>query len=440
MSDKELWIGRSEYAQMFALEEQLAHWKNEAAAVTAAMQRRIDALETEKEQVETEWSHARTENTLLMKTLEHCRGEMDDTRRELHKVLEHKLQALKQMAQKALQSLQTESGKLVEAEKRVEKLEDERDKIRTVLHEKETGNEALRIQREELLQHVATLMKQVEYGQDKISKAERAAETTIDRLTRAEAALTESVKSLRRDLMEAESCVVVLVEERDETKKTLTAKELMIETLTAQQSELALAVQKLETELKTLRSKRSAETEAHEEMIGYLEKENEIVHTLQESLRRAEPSLELVQAQIGASELRVAKLEEERDVARTFLTEKESSHESLSAVQKDLQQKVCALELELRALRETSAAKLAAAKETITSLERSKEEAAATLACAFLVVLVHFKRIPIERGMVRSSTFHAAKLSRQAPTSMIALILAQISQILALILAAISRI
>ncbi|KAI9907940.1 hypothetical protein PsorP6_003135 [Peronosclerospora sorghi] len=74
--------------KVFALEEQLTHWKNEVAAVTAAMQRRIDALETEKEQVETEWSHARTENALLMKTLEHCRGELDDTRRELHQVLE----------------------------------------------------------------------------------------------------------------------------------------------------------------------------------------------------------------------------------------------------------------------------------------------------------------------------------------------------------------
>ncbi|KAI9919139.1 hypothetical protein PsorP6_011816 [Peronosclerospora sorghi] len=115
---------------------------------------------------------------------------LKDTRRELHQVLEHKLQALKHMAQKSLQSLQTESGKLVEAEKHVENLEDERDKIRTVLHEKETGNEALRMQREELLQHVATLMTQVEYRKDKMSKDARAAEAKIDRLTRAEAALT----------------------------------------------------------------------------------------------------------------------------------------------------------------------------------------------------------------------------------------------------------
>ncbi|KAI9910828.1 hypothetical protein PsorP6_011144 [Peronosclerospora sorghi] len=92
-----------------------------------------------------EREEVQAENDLLMKTLQHCRGELDDTRRELHQVLEHKLQALKQMAQMALQSLQTESGKLVEAEKRVE--------------------------------------------------------------------------SLRRDLMEAESCVMVLVEERDEAKK-----------------------------------------------------------------------------------------------------------------------------------------------------------------------------------------------------------------------------
>ncbi|KAI9912536.1 hypothetical protein PsorP6_006720 [Peronosclerospora sorghi] len=134
-----------------------------------------------------------------------------------NKELEHKLQALKHMAQKALQWLQRESDKVVEAEKRVEKLKDERDKIRTVLHENETGNKALRMQREELLQHVATLMTQVEYGQDKMSKDARAAEATIDRLTRAEAALTESVESLRRDLMAAESCVMVLVEEAGET-------------------------------------------------------------------------------------------------------------------------------------------------------------------------------------------------------------------------------
>ncbi|KAI9916689.1 hypothetical protein PsorP6_017041 [Peronosclerospora sorghi] len=60
-------------------------------------------------------------------------------------------------------------------------------------------------------------MTQVEYGQGKMSKDARAAEATIDRLTRAEAALTESVESLRRDLMEAESCVMVLVEEAGET-------------------------------------------------------------------------------------------------------------------------------------------------------------------------------------------------------------------------------
>ncbi|KAI9919505.1 hypothetical protein PsorP6_017420 [Peronosclerospora sorghi] len=66
---------------------------------------------------------------------------------------------------------------------------------------------------------------------------------------------------------------------------------MMIEILTAQQDKLALAVQTLETELKTLRSKRSAEIESHEEMIGDLEKAKETVDTMQESLRRTETSI-----------------------------------------------------------------------------------------------------------------------------------------------------
>lgn len=88
----------------------------------------------------------------------------------------------------------------------------------------------------------------------------------------------------------------------------------------------------------------------------------------------------MIREQLAQSELRVAALEQERDATRTSLNEKVSTHETLSALQEDLQNKVDALETELKELRETSSADLAAANETIASLKEAEAEEVETLA------------------------------------------------------------
>ncbi|ETI47807.1 hypothetical protein L914_07795 [Phytophthora nicotianae] len=114
--------------------------------------------------------------------------------------------------------------------------------------------------------------------------------------------------SPKRDLAEAESCVMVLVEER-------TAKDQKIEEMTSQQGELELAAQKPESELNTLRSKSSADPEATREMLRGLQESEahaeEAVKGLQESYSQAEASLQTVQEQLA--ELRVAALEKKRE-------------------------------------------------------------------------------------------------------------------------------
>ncbi|ETP45614.1 hypothetical protein F442_08017 [Phytophthora nicotianae P10297] len=116
--------------------------------------------------------------------------------------------------------------------------------------------------------------------------------------------------SPKRDLAEAESCVMVLVEER-------TAKDQKIEEMTSQQGELELAAQKPESELNTLRSKSSADPEATREMLRGLQESEahaeEAVKGLQESYSQAEASLQTVQEQLAESELRVAALEKKRE-------------------------------------------------------------------------------------------------------------------------------
>ncbi|CAH0474126.1 unnamed protein product [Peronospora belbahrii] len=301
-----------------------------------------------------------------------------------NKAFENKIRVLKQMAEKALQSVQANHDKLSEAESRAAVLVEERDTAGLLLHEKELANKALATQCESLQQQVNKLNSAYEILERKQLEEADAAKETICSLTDAEAKLVESIESLKREMAEAESCIMVLVEERDEARKDLTTKDLKIEMMTAQQGELDLAVEKLENELRILQGQHATEAKAAEEVICNLRKSNAQAETrvddLNESLLEAGRSLQSIHQQLTESELHVRALEKERDVIRSFLTEKESTHEILSTLQEDLQKKMDVLELELKELRETSSAELAAANDTIACLQMLEVDQAEKLA------------------------------------------------------------
>ncbi|GMF28932.1 unnamed protein product [Phytophthora lilii] len=368
------------------LEETSSKLRGELEEVTKhveALQAQLVELVAEKEEVSRELAEAQ----------EHAQADKlasEDTAAKLeaqvaeNQTLENKITVLKQMAEKALQSLQANREELSEAEARAAVLLEERDSLKALLREKESAWDALNAQREDMQHHIEKLNAELETLQAKQSEEATAAEETIRSLKETEASLIESLESLKRDLAEAESCVMVLVEERDAARKDLTAKDLKIEMMTSQQGELDLTAQTFENELNTLRNKTSADAAAAEDMIrGLKESKDEAEETarnLKELSVEAEKELETIREQLSQSELRVAALEKERDATRTSLNEKESTQETLSALQEDLQNKVNALEAELKELRETSSAELEAAKETITSLEHVQAEGEETLA------------------------------------------------------------
>ncbi|GMF28290.1 unnamed protein product [Phytophthora fragariaefolia] len=294
--------------------------------------------------------------------------------------LENKIAVLKQMAEKALLSLQVSRDELSQAESRAVLLVEERDTVKSLLQEKESENEAVVAQREHLQHQVEKLTSELTNLQLAHSKEVVASQEVITGLKHAEAKLMESLESVKRDLAEAESCVMVLVEERDAARRDLTARDLKIEMLTTQQGELDLAAQKFETELNTLRSKTSTEAEATEETIRNLQEAKaeaeETARNLNDLSTQAKEELTVIREQLAESELRVAALEKERDVTRTSLDEKLSTHETLSALQEDLQNKVTALETELKEQREKSSAELVAAHETIMNLKEAEAKEA----------------------------------------------------------------
>ncbi|KAG7388347.1 hypothetical protein PHYPSEUDO_012725 [Phytophthora pseudosyringae] len=352
-------------AQMEALQTQLVQSvaeKDEVTASLSELQERAQADKLASEVVTTKLESQVAEN----------------------QTLENKISVLKQMAEKALQSLQANRDELSEAESRTAVVVEEREAVKSLLHEKQSAYDELTTQREELQQQVEKLSTELESLQKKNAEEAGAAEEIIHALKDTEAKLTESLASIKRDLVEAESCVMVLVEERDAARKDLAAKDLKIEMMTSQQGELDLATQKLENELNMLRSKHSADAKASEKMLRDLKEAKtqveETVRNLKDSSAQAEESLQAIQKQLADSELRVAVLEKERDATRTSLNEKVSTHETLSALQENLQKKVDALEAELKELRDTSSAELAAANETITTLKTAEVQEAETLA------------------------------------------------------------
>ncbi|OWZ01598.1 hypothetical protein PHMEG_00026980, partial [Phytophthora megakarya] len=352
-------------SQVEAVQDQLvqsAAEKEEISAALSELQERAQADKLANEDVVAKFESQVSEN----------------------QTLENKISVLKQMAEKALQSLQANRDELSEAESRVALLTEERDSVKALLHEKQSAYDELAAQREELQKQVEKLHNEMDNFHQKHSEETTAAEEIICGLKQTETALTDALESVKQDLAEAESCVMVLVEERDAARKDLTARDLKIEVMTSQQGELDLAAQKLENELNSLRSKSAAEAETSEEVIRDLKEAmtqaEDTARVLNDSSAQAEESLQAIQEKLTESELRVAELEKERDATRTSLSEKELTQETLSALHEDLQKKVATLETELTELHETSSTELAAANETITNLKVAEAEEAETLA------------------------------------------------------------
>uniref|UniRef100_M4BCA6 Uncharacterized protein n=1 Tax=Hyaloperonospora arabidopsidis (strain Emoy2) TaxID=559515 RepID=M4BCA6_HYAAE len=301
-----------------------------------------------------------------------------------NKILDSKIRLMKQMAEKALQSVKAKDEELSEAMSRAANLVEERDSVRVSLDEKESAVEASLVQSERLQQQVEKLTKDLESCRIELLEEASASEVQISNLTSAEAELSESLESVRKDLAGAESCILILVEERDEARKELSAKDLKIEMMKTAQGEFELSVQKLENELGALRRISSTEAEKRDRIISDLEMSKDHAekraHELQDALLRTEESHQSLREQLTESEWRIGALETERDATRSSLDEKESTHETLSALQEDLQKSVCALESELKGLRESSSAELAAANETIESLKTAETKGAEVLA------------------------------------------------------------
>ncbi|KAE9350720.1 hypothetical protein PF008_g6291 [Phytophthora fragariae] len=368
------------------LEETTGKLRNKLEQVTAqveALQAQLSQSAAEKDEVSAALSELQERARTDKSAREEVAAKLESQVAE-NGILENKIAVLKQMAEKALQSLQASRDELSEAESRAAVLIEERDTVKALLHEKESASEASAVQRENLQKQVDMLTSELKDLQQAHSEEIGAAEEVITGLKDAEAKLVESLESAKRDLAEAESCVMVLVEERDAARKDLAAKDLKIEMLTSQQGELDLAAQKFETELNALRNKTSSEAEAAMETIRNLEESKTQAEVTARNLNdlsaQAEEELQVIRDQLAGSELRVAALEKERDATRSSLKEKASTQEVLSALQEDLQNKVDALETELKELRETSAAELAAANETIANLKEVEAEEAEALA------------------------------------------------------------
>ncbi|KAF1775845.1 GRIP protein [Phytophthora cactorum] len=351
-----------------SLEENVSRLEDDKVKLEQTLEETTSKLRDELEQVTDQVNSLQTQ-------LEESAAEKDEVTASLSE-LQERVQADKLASEEVAAknwSLKLAVTKLSEAESRAAVLVEERDAVKMLLQEKQSAYEKLTTQRDTLQRQVEKLTSELRNTQEKHAEEAGAAEETIRALKDVETRLTESLESAKRDLAEAESCVMVLVEERDAARKDLTAKDLKIEVMTSQQGELELTAQKLESELNTLRSKSSATQKPLKKCF--------VTSTIpRPKQRNSQASLQTIQEQLEESELRVAALEKERDATRTSLNEQESTHETLSALQEDLQKKIDVLETELKELREASSAELAAAHETITSLKATEAEEAETLA------------------------------------------------------------
>ncbi|RLN66123.1 hypothetical protein BBP00_00002409 [Phytophthora kernoviae] len=352
-------------AQVEALQTQLGQTTTEKDEITGAfaeLKERIQAEKVVNEEISAKLEAQLTENNAL----------------------ENKVVALKNMAEKALQSVQSTRNELSETDVRITVLTEEHDAAKAALGKKEATCEELTALQGDLQQEVDKLNSEMESLQCKHEDEYHAIEETVRDLKNAETQAVASLEVVKTELADAESCVMVLVEERDAARKDLSAKDLKIEMLTTQQGELDLAAQKLENKLKTLQSKSSAQAEAAEATICELRESTaqaeEAARTLQDSSAQAKELLQDTREQLAEAELQVTKLEKERDVTRMYLNEKVSTHETLSALQEDLQNKVQTLEMDLKELQKTSSAELATANDKVMSLTNAEAETAETLA------------------------------------------------------------
>ncbi|KAG2527915.1 hypothetical protein JM18_003477 [Phytophthora kernoviae] len=352
-------------AQIEALRTQLGQTTTEKDEITGAfaeLKERVQAEKVVNEEISAKLEAQLTENNAL----------------------ENKVVALKNMAEKALQSVQSTRNELSETEVRITVLTEEHDAAKAALGKKEAACEELTALQGDLQQEVDKLNSEMETLQCKHEDEYHAIEETVRDLKNAETQAVASLEAVKTELADAESCVMVLVEERDAARKGLSAKDLKIEMLTTQQGELDLAAQKLENKLKTLQSKSSAQAEAAEATICELRESTaqaeEAARTLKDSSAQAKELLQDTREQLAEAELQVTKLEKERDVTRMYLNEKVSTHETLSALQEDLQNKVQTLDMDLKELQKTSSVELATANDKVMSLTNAEAETVETLA------------------------------------------------------------
>ncbi|KAL7999729.1 hypothetical protein Plhal703r1_c24g0102191 [Plasmopara halstedii] len=287
--------------------------------------------------------------------------------------LKKKVVALKQMAEKALHSLQAKCEELSEAESRVAVLIEDCDVTKLSLSEKQSAYDKLALHCEISMQQIDKLSGELSDWQTRYTEEARVAEEVICALKKNESTLEGSLASVQQDLAKA-------VEERDAALKDVTAKDLKIEILKSQQSELERATHRLDSESKRLQSKIVFDAKATDDMICRFEKSNleadQTIRNLSDLYEQAQVSYQAIQDQLVDSETRFSVLKEERDTLRTYLDEKESNHDMLSAQKIDLQKKISFLKTELENVRKTSLTELNAAKETIASLKAAQAEEA----------------------------------------------------------------
>ncbi|KAF4035601.1 hypothetical protein GN244_ATG12383 [Phytophthora infestans] len=216
---------------------------------------------------------------------------------------------------------------------------------------------------------------------EKHSEEADAADETIRSRKDVETTVTASMESLKRDLAEAESCVMVLVEEQDAARKDLTA---------ALQEDFQEKVAALETELKELHETDSAEqTAAHKTIASVKAAEAEEAETLTylcQELAEAEGFVmalvdecckeggEQERSSAGGSALGACFRTAEYDTVTKALSELKIKHGAMRTQNDELGERIESLAAQKNHLVTQHSSELESAEETIRALKTSDAE------------------------------------------------------------------
>ncbi|RLN48420.1 hypothetical protein BBJ28_00000057, partial [Nothophytophthora sp. Chile5] len=271
-------------------------------------------------------------------------------------------QSSKESTIQAENSLQIAREQLTDSESRVAALEEERDATRTSLSEQETKQESLDALQGDLQLKLRGLERELEELRSQNAAELQAASAAIQSAKEAKSTAAEMLVTVRRELTEAESCVMVLVEERDAAKKAVSGKELKLEVLGSEHGELQLKSQTIAAELETLRSRSLTETQEAEE-----------------SIRRLKESLDLVRRELLEVEERGAAITADYETTSSALRALEEEHKAQIAQTEELGKMVVLLKTELEDSRSLHTTALQTAEETIRSLKDSDLETKSSL-------------------------------------------------------------